>query len=244
MRGIAGLVIAAIAVFALAPGAARAASCPVEGPLQAYQREPVAFVGQLVERRGSTVVLSVMDSFKGVPPSTVVELIDDDGVFAKPMPIPPDSVPAIPEYGVLAATEADGRLHTDQCRVMLPQDLGAAFRADREGRSCAPPSPRIVRLRRTLKGRDLSLRIVVAHGTERAHTVEVQWGARNGRGLLPQSLKLVPASRTLVLRHRYRRHRKHRKKATVRVRVTVAARAPLLCGNEMPSSSRSLRIRV
>jgi hypothetical protein len=231
---------AAIVLVVLTPGAARAASCPLEGPLQAYQREPVAFVGQVIERRDATVVMSVVAGFKGVSSDTVVEIVDDDGFFARPMPAPPDSVSPTLEYGVLASTAADGRLHTGDCRIMSPQDLGAAFRANREGRSCAPPPPRVRRIARTLRGRDLSLRVVVAHGVERAHTVEVQWGAPDSRGRLPRTTKLVPASRTLVLRHRYRKRRKR----AVTVLITVAARPPLLCGLETPSSSRSLRIRV
>jgi hypothetical protein len=208
-RGIAGLVIGTIVVLALAPGAARQRP-PFEGPLQAYQPEPVAFVGQLVERRGSTIVLSVRDSFKGVLPATVVEVVDHDGVLAKPLPVPADSVPAIPEYGVLAATEAAGRLHTDERRVMLAQDLGAAFRA--AGKAAAAlrrsGSSASGARRRAVTCRCGSSSLTESSARTRCTCIG---GPATGPGL-PGSLKLVPASRTLVLRHRYRKRRDHRKR--------------------------------
>ena len=121
---------------------------------------------------------------------------------------------------------------------MTLEGLRAAAAADRRGLRCDPP-PRIVWAVATITGRLLSLRVVVADQRRRTNTVRVDWGHVFGVRQNAVTTTPVPRSRTVLLRHRYRRS------GDVQVRVTVTSPAlPSSLCSTAPRGSRTLPVRI
>jgi hypothetical protein len=133
---------------------------------------------------------------------------------------------------------SDGRLHTGLCYSTTPEQLRAAAEAERQGRSCRRPHPRIASLMAfSARQRRLTLRIRLEHGRERAPTVQVRWGHFVGIPGVPTTERRVPPGRILRMTHRYPR------RGQVLVQVTAfAATHPLCHGGG--SAHRQLLVRV
>ena len=238
MRPLVALVLAAASLL-VTPAAASALSCPAGGALAELHASDAAFIGQGIERRGNHVMMSVVEAFKGVAAGQTVEVIYADGF---PM-LPPgtESTQVFTGQVVVLASILEGRLFTTVCRApgMTPDVLRAAAAAAGQGLRCHPP-PRIVWAVPTVTGRLLSLRVVVADEQRRTNTVRVEWEQFLGMRQNPVTTTRVPRSRTVLLRHRYRRS------GDVQVRVTVTGPAMLpssLCLTPF-GSSRTLPVRI
>jgi hypothetical protein len=220
-------------VLAPAPASASALTCATS-PLGSFESEEAAFLGQVIERGEEIAVVSVLEGFKGVATGDVVELVVG--------PYQPGGWTARAAVGdvlsVFAGRDRDGRLRTGICRSAPPElmRLAAAIAAQR--RTCTGERPRIIWAVPRVRGRELSLRVVVADGRERAHTVRVFWGTQFGVEGNPQTVARVPRSHTLLLRHRYPRT------GDVVVRVAVEPPPPPLCGFGRPNDSRELRVNL
>ena len=224
----------AVVVMALAPASASALSC-LTSPLGSFESEDAAFVGQVIERGEETAVMAVLEGFKGVATGEVVEIVTGR---AEP---PPSMTAVLTEVGhvtgVFASRLDHGRLATSVCRGASPELMRLAAAIAAQGRTCTGEQPRIIWAVPQVRGRELTLRVVVADGRERAHTVRVVWGAQFGVEGNPETVARVPRSHTLLLRHRYPRT------GDIVVRVTVEPRPPLLCGAR-PEGLRDLRISL
>jgi hypothetical protein len=228
----------AVALLALGPASASARTCSMEGPLAQYEASDAAFVGQVLERREDTAVLAVLEGFKGVSTGEVVEIVTG------PADPPPSMTTVLAQVGVVTGVFAsrldDGRLATGVCRGTSPDVLRLTSAAAAQGRTCAGPPPRIVRAVPTVRARELALRVVVADGGRPAQTVRVFWGAQSGVEGNPTTVRRVPRSRTLLLRHRYART------GRVVALVVVEPPTPLLClsyGSGLPSEDVTVRLR-
>jgi hypothetical protein len=183
-------------------------SCAVPRPAPLLRDADAAFVGRLVETQPDRWVFAVDERIKGDLGATVAVA---RGAIT--------SVSLTPEpgrrVGLLLQGSAEAGWTSNSCLQLSPAQLRAAA-ADPDAR-CLQPRIRSVRFR-------LPGRVDVALGglDDPATTVMVRWGdgttstARVRRSAL---------RRTVVLRHAYRRHGRHR------VRVSVAARPTLACGS-------------
>ncbi len=215
----------AAAALAILPATASALSCaPGGGALAELHASDAAFIGQGIERRGNHVTMSVVEAFKGVAAGQTVEVIYADGF---PMEPPGNETQVSTRPVVVLASMMEGRLFTSVCRGpgITPDVLRAAGVAAGQGLRCGPP-PRIVWAVPTVTGRVLSLRVVVADELRRTNTVRVDWGHFFGVRQNAVTTTRVPRSRTVLLRHRYRRS------GDVQVGVTVTGptiHPPSLC---------------
>lgn len=186
------------------------ASCvpPRPAPLLRDADADAAFVGRLVETQPDRWIFAVDERVKGDLGATVA--VVRGGIT---------SVSLTPEpgrrVGLLLQGSAETGWTSNSCLQLSPAQLRAAA-ADPDAR-CLQPRIRLVRFR-------LPGRVDVALGglDDPSTSVMVRWGdgtastARVGKGAL---------RRTVVLRHAYERHGRHR------VRVSVAARPALACGS-------------
>jgi hypothetical protein len=241
VRLLVALILAA-AALTVAPATASALTCPAGGgALAELHTSDAAFVGQVVEHREDSRVMSVPEGFKGVSTGDTVEIGLPDNAMVPPVALSQRVLGTVaPEPPIaVVANVRDGRLAQGLCRFVTVDGLRAAAAADRQGLRCDPP-PRIVWAVATITGRLLSLRVVVADQRRRTNTVRVDWGHFFGVRQNAVTTTRVPRSRTLLLRHRYRRS------GDVEVRVTVTSPAMLpssLCSTA-PRSSRTLPVRI
>ena len=184
MRPLVALVLTA-AALAVAPATASALSCPPGGgALAELHASDAAFIGQGIARRGNHVTMSVVEAFKGVAAGQTVEVIYADGF---PM-LPPgtDDTQVFPGQVVVLANLLEGRLFTTVCRApgIVPDVLRAAGEAAAQGLRCGLP-PRIIWAVPTIRGRLLTLRVVVADEQRRGEHVARRVGALLRRAAQP-----------------------------------------------------------
>lgn len=232
-RLVAGLA-GAVALLALAPATASALTCSRDdGLLGAFEQSHAAFVGEVVERRDETAVVSILEGFKGVPAGDVAELF-----VGRYSPGDWNLRAAVGDIvSGFAVRRADGLLQTGPCRGASPDALRLTAALAAQGWTCAGTQARIVRVTPTVRGREIQLRVVLASGRERANTVRVFWGGQPGVERNAQTVARVPRSRALRLRHRYPR-------AGVFV-VRVALEPQPLCTSwGAPIDVHDLRVRL
>jgi hypothetical protein len=202
------LIAATAAATCVLEAPVASASCVPPRPAPLLRDADAAFVGRLVETQPDRWIFAVDERVKGDLGATVAVT---RGAIT--------SVSLTPEpgrrVGLLLQGSAEAGWTSNSCVQLSPAQLRAAA-ADPDA-PCLQPRIRSVRFR--LPGRvdvalggldDSSTNVMVRWGDGTTSTARVRRGARR---------------RTVVLRHAYRRHGRHR------VRVSVAARPPLACGS-------------
>jgi hypothetical protein len=162
----------AVALLALAPASASALTCPRDdGLLGTFEQTDAAFVGEVVERRDETAVVSILEALRGVPAGDVVEVF-----VGRYSPVDWNMRAAVGDVvSGFAVRRADGLLQTGLCRTASPEALRLTAALAAQGRTCAGTQARIVRAVPTITGRE----VLTPFGSSRTLPVRIP-GSRLG----------------------------------------------------------------